>query len=123
MSLHNITLFSCTFVKSCSPHIPDAFDNSNNSCIYMGFQAIKKVDSMHFFGRFGQNLKKSFSVLTLALKFCIVANTIYQILCYRLLIQSTLKSCQSHKYSSPAYVHSLLTAHILDYVSESEYNL
>lgn len=59
MFLRNIILFFCTFVKSSAPHIPDAFDNSNNSCIYMGFQATKKGDSVHFFGRFGS--KKFFS--------------------------------------------------------------
>ena len=65
MSLHNITLFSCTFVKSCSPHIPDAFDNSNNSCIYKGFQTIKKVDILHFFCKFSS---KKFSYANFSVK-------------------------------------------------------
>lgn len=65
MSLHNITLFSCTFVKSCSPHIPHAIDNSDNSCIYKGFQAIKKDDILHFFGKFSS---KKFSYVNFSIK-------------------------------------------------------
>ena len=65
MSRHNIALLSCTFVKSYSPHIPDAFDNSNNSCIYKGFQTIKKDDILHFFGRFSS---KKFSYVNFSIK-------------------------------------------------------
>lgn len=58
-------LLFCTFVKSYSPHIPHAFDNSNNSCIYKGFQTIKKDDILHFFGRFSS---KKFSYVNFSIK-------------------------------------------------------
>lgn len=65
MSLCDMLLLFCTFVKSYSPHIPHAFDNSNNSCIYKGFQTIKKDDILHFFGRFSS---KKFSYVNFSIK-------------------------------------------------------